>query len=71
MTEAPATEILDVDEVAQLLRSSTAHVRNLLNGNIPGLPRIPHVRAGRKLLVRRSVLMKWMEEQESNAATER
>jgi excisionase family DNA binding protein len=67
MTEAPATEILDVDEVAQLLHSSTSHIRKLLNGKVLGLQRIPHARAGRKLLVRRAALMKWLEEQEFNA----
>lgn len=66
MTPATEPEILTVAEVAKLLRCCEAHVRGLLKGRT-GLPPIPHVKAGRKPLIRRERLMQWMEEQENRA----
>jgi excisionase family DNA binding protein len=57
-------EILNVKETAQVLGCSTAHVSNILNGKVEGVPPIPHVRAGRLRLIRRAALMRWFEEQE-------
>jgi hypothetical protein len=34
-------------ELAQLLGCSPSHVRRLLNGKVPEVPRISHMRAGR------------------------
>jgi Helix-turn-helix domain len=58
-------EILNVADVAELLQCSKLHARKLLNGRVAGLPGIPHVPAGRLLLVRRTVLMRWIQERES------
>jgi excisionase family DNA binding protein len=58
-------EILDVKGAASVLGCSPSHVSNILNGKVPGVPRIPHIRAGRLRLIRRSALMRWCEEQES------
>jgi hypothetical protein len=57
-------EILDVKGAAQVLGCSVAHVSNMLNGKVDGVPPIPHVRAGRLRLIRRASLMLWFEEQE-------
>jgi excisionase family DNA binding protein len=57
-------EILDVKGAAQLLGCSAAHVSNMLNGKVDGVPPIPHVRAGRLRLIRRASLMAWFAEQE-------
>jgi excisionase family DNA binding protein len=57
-------EILHVKGAAEVLGCSPAHVSNLLNGKVPGVPPIPHVRAGRLRLIRRAALMRWFEEQE-------
>jgi excisionase family DNA binding protein len=40
-------KILSVKEVAELLGCSVSHVRRLLNGKVPDVSRIPHMRAGR------------------------
>ena len=60
-------EILDVKGVAQVLGCSAAHVSNMLNGKVDGVPPIPHVRAGRLRLIRREALMRWFEEQEESS----
>jgi excisionase family DNA binding protein len=57
-------EILDVKGAAKLLRCSPAHLSNILNGKVKGLPPIPHVRAGRLRLIRRQKLMEWVEQRE-------
>jgi excisionase family DNA binding protein len=58
-------EILGVREAAKYLRCSPSHVSNILNGKIPNLPPIPHVRAGRLRLIRRESLVRWLDEQET------
>ena len=63
-----AKEILDVKGAAQVLGCSPAHVSNMLNGKVPGVPPIPHVRAGRLRLIRRAALMRWFEEQEQTCS---
>jgi excisionase family DNA binding protein len=60
-------EILDVKGAAQVLGCSAAHVSNMLNGKVDGVPPIPHVRAGRLRLIRREALMRWFEEQEESS----
>ena len=61
-----AREILDVKDMAESLRCSKSHVTNILMGKLAskGLPPIPHIRAGRRRLVRLSVLIAWLEDQE-------
>ena len=53
--------ILTIAEVALILRCSKAHVSNLLNGRVAGVPRLTHFCAGRRKLVRREWLDRWME----------
>ena len=60
-------EILDVKGTAQMLGCSVAHVSNIINGRVAGVPPIPHVRAGRLRLIRRETLMRWIEEQEESS----
>ncbi len=58
-------DILGVKEAAKYLHCSPSHVSNILNGKIPNLPPIPHVRAGRLRLIRRESLVRWLDEQET------
>ncbi len=60
-----ATEILGVRETARFLHCSVSHVSNILNGRVPNVPPIPHVRAGRLRLIRREALVRWFNEQEA------
>jgi len=58
-------EILGVKETAKFLHCSPSHVSNILNGKVANLPPIPHVRAGRKRLIRRESLVQWFKAQEA------
>ena len=56
MFEPP--QVLTIADAAQELRCSKAHVAKILNGQVPGVPDLPHLRLGR------SMLHKWMAEVE-------
>lgn len=54
-------EVLTLGDIARILRCSKAHVCNVINGKVPGVPRLPHLAVGRRKLVRREWLEEWME----------
>ena len=56
--------ILTIKEAAAMLRCSKAHVQNLLAGKVKGAPRLPFIPLGRRKLVRRESLIRWMEQAE-------
>ena len=53
--------VLTIRDVASLLRCSKTHVSNVINGKVPGLPRLAHISMGRRKLVRREWLDQWLE----------
>jgi len=53
--------VLTINEIASILRCSKAHVCNVLNGRVPGVPKLTHFALGRRKLVRREWLEEWME----------
>ncbi len=57
--------IRTISEVAEILRCSKTHVSNVLNGHVFGGPRLTHFAMGRRKLVRREWLDRWMEENKS------
>ncbi len=57
-------EIMDMKAAANYLGVSRSHLSHILAGRIPGVPPIPHVRAGRRALIRRAVIDHWIMEQE-------
>lgn len=61
-------EILDIKAAANYLGVSRSHFSHMLAGKIPGLPAIPHVRAGRRALIRRAVIDDWLLQQEHGPA---
>lgn len=73
MNDQPANTVIGLPEVlttregAQVLRCSKAHFCNLLNGRVAGVPRLPYLRLGRRRLVRKATLMRWIEEVELGA----
>ena len=67
LLESPP-ELLTIRGGANMLRCTEAHFRNLLSGRVAGLPRLPHIRLGRSRVVRRSTLMKWLENAESKSS---
>lgn len=54
-------EVLTLADVAAILRCSKAHVCNVINGKVPGTPKLTHLSVGRRKLVRREWLEEWME----------
>ena len=60
-----ATEVLTIKESAAILRCSKAHVQNLLAGKVPGALPLPFIPVGRRKLIRRESLMRWLEKAEA------
>src|SRR5258708_3178788 len=62
-------EIMDIKAAAIYLGVSRSHLSHILAGKVAGVPPIPHVRAGRRALIRRVVIDRWLLEQEHGVAT--
>ena len=62
-------EIMDIKAAASYLGVSRSHLSHILAGKVSGVPAIPHVRAGRRALIRRVVIDRWLLEQEHDVAT--
>ena len=62
-----APDILTMAEAAQLMRCSKAHLSNVLNGKVSGLPQLPHIALGRRTLIRKVALERWLEGLEASA----
>lgn len=64
--DVPATaDVLTIKEAAVVLRCSKAHLQNLLAGRIRGTPPLPFIPIGRRKLIRRDSLLRWMERVEN------
>ena len=61
MVPSKECRVLTIKEVALELRCSKAHVSNLIRGKVPGAIPLPALRLGRRRLVRRSSLIRWIE----------
>ena len=53
--------VMTMEEGASLIRCSKAHMSHVLNGKVKGLPRLPSIQIGRRRLIRRESLLKWLE----------
>jgi Helix-turn-helix domain len=62
-----ACGVLTVIEVARELRCSKAHVHNLINGKVSGQRPLPSLWLGRRRLVRRCSLDRWITANEHGA----
>ena len=61
-------KVLNLAEAAALVRCSRAHLSNVVNGKVHGIPRLPTVRIGRRVLFRRESLEQWLQQVESMTA---
>jgi hypothetical protein len=59
-------DLLTLEDVAKLLHCSKAHVGKVVNGRVRGCPAIPSVPLGRRKLVRRESLVRWIEDNENS-----
>jgi excisionase family DNA binding protein len=53
-------EIMDIKAAANYLGVSRPHLLHILAGKVAGVPAIPHVRAGRRVLIRRVLIDQWL-----------
>ena len=64
----PATvnsQVLTMTEAAHELRCSKAHLHNVISGKVPGLPPLPVLRIGRRVLIRLEGLNSWIAQVEA------
>ena len=62
-------DVLTTREGAEFLRCSKAHFCHLLNGVVAGVPPLPYLQLGRRRLVRKAVLIEWIEQVECRSTT--
>ena len=60
--------VLTLEEVAEELRVSKAHTAKLAAGKVSGVPPLPAIRLGRRVLVRRSSLERWKIDSEARTS---
>jgi len=65
MQQQEPARILTINQVAEILQCSKAHVSNALNGKVANVPALPHFSLGRRKLIRREWLEAWLEEYKS------
>lgn len=61
-------DLLTLEEAAELLHVSKAHLSHVVGGRVPGCTPIPAVHLGRRTLIRRSSLLGWIATNEHAAA---
>jgi hypothetical protein len=59
--QSATLDVLTIRDVAQILQCSKAHVANVIQGKVQGVPRLAHMSVGRRKIIRREWLEKWME----------
>lgn len=63
--KSSATErshVLTLDQAANYLRISKAHLSNVINGRVAGVPPLRHAHAGRRILIKRTWADDWLEQ---------
>jgi excisionase family DNA binding protein len=60
-----AFDLLTIDQVAEVLHCSKAHICNLMAGRVSGCSPLPALRLGRRMLVRRQSLASWIAQNEA------
>ena len=61
-----APRVLNLAEAAAFVRCSRAHLCNVVHHKVPGVPHLPSVRIGRRVLFRRESLEQWLEQVEAS-----
>ena len=55
------SQVLTLKQAAQYLQISKAHLSNVINGKVAGVPPLRHARAGRRILIKRQWADEWLE----------
>jgi hypothetical protein len=53
--------VLTLHQTAQYLQISKAHLSNVINGKVPGVPPFRHAKVGRRILIKRVWADEWLE----------
>ncbi len=59
-SDVASPRVLNLLEAAKFVRCSRAHLCNIVNGKAAGIPQLPAVRIGRRVLFRRESLEEWL-----------
>jgi excisionase family DNA binding protein len=54
-------KVLSLAEAAAFVRCSRARLCNVIHHKVPGVPHLPSVRIGRRVLFRRESIEQWLE----------
>lgn len=66
--DAPGSNgILTVHEASLLMRCSKAHLHSVIQGRVQNVAPLPCIRIGRRIVIRRESLERWMAAIESQA----
>ena len=55
------TPVMTLKQAAAYLQVSKAHLSNVINCKVPGVPTLRCFRVGRRILIKREWVDKWME----------
>jgi hypothetical protein len=55
------SQVFTLGQAAAHLQISMAHLSNLISGKVAGVPPLRHVRAGRRILLKREWADEWLE----------
>lgn len=55
------SSVMTLQQAADYLRISKAHLSNIINGKVPGVSPLPHAAVGRRILIRRIWADEWLE----------
>jgi excisionase family DNA binding protein len=55
------SQVLTVTQAAARLQISKAHVSNVINGKVAGVPPLRHARVGRRILIKTEWVDEWLE----------
>jgi excisionase family DNA binding protein len=53
-------QVLTLQEAASIVRCSKAHIQNVVRGLVANVPQLPCLRVGRRVLIRRESLERWI-----------
>lgn len=60
--------VMTLKEAAEYLRVSKAHLSNVINGKVPGVPPLRRARIGRRILITRDWADEWLQAAGQEAA---
>ena len=55
------SSVMTLQQTADYLQISKAHLSNILNGKVPNVPPLRHATVGRRILIRRIWSDEWLE----------